>query len=100
MTGVLDIEMSDGNVRIGDITSGSVDTDAGILFDRNTIKSGVFTESNGDVISLAINTPQITARSITKPGAIFRLDTRPGLITDMNGDSHAFVIKRYASNSS
>ena len=88
--GNLNIINNDGNIYIGDITAGTVSTDVGVIFDgRQLIKSGIFTEVNGNILSYAINMGQITSNISAIAGGIFRLDVR---------DAHRkFVVVRRAA---
>ena len=52
-----------------------VSTDAGYLF-GSAIPSGFITEISGEVLSYAINVPQVGTRDTARVGGIFRLDTR------------------------
>jgi hypothetical protein len=95
---LLDINSADGDIELGDITTGTGGTDAGVILNGDSsILSALFTEVNGSILSAGINVPQITTRNTTYSGGIFRFDTRTGTSF---GDSHAFVIKRYAEGSS
>jgi hypothetical protein len=75
---VVDVENAEGSVTLGDISTGTATTDAGVIFDNEagTIKSAIFTEVNGEILSYGINVGQIATRDITRSGGIFRLDTR------------------------
>jgi hypothetical protein len=88
--GNLTIYNNDGNIYIGDINTGTVNSDVGILFDgRQSIKSSVFTEVNGNILSYAINMAQITSNISAIAGGIFRLDVRDA--------SRKFVVVRRAA---
>jgi hypothetical protein len=91
---------TDGDIGIGDITAGSASTNAGLVMTGGgTSTSALFTEVTGSILSLGINVPQITTRNTSTSGGIFRFDTRTGT-SGINGDAHAFVVKRFAQGSS
>lgn len=68
-------------------------TDGGYLMSQ-TIPSGIVTEVLGEILSFAINAPQIGTRDNTKPGGIFRLDSRAGI-----AGGGEFVVFGYAAGS-
>ena len=89
----LTVSDADGDIAIGDITAGVADTDAGLMMDgAGSFESALFTEVNGEVLSYAINTPQITTRNTTRVGGIFRMDIRTAY--------PEFVIGGYAAGGS
>lgn len=77
----LQLVTDDGEIKLGTgvFTGKSASTDTGIELSKSgQLKSGVFTEVNGELLSYAINVPQIGGRDTSKPGGIFRMDTRSG----------------------
>jgi hypothetical protein len=77
--GGVDVSLTQGNIKIQNLdVVGSAFSDAGIIFDgTSSIKSGVFTEVNGELLSYAINVSQIDdLYNSVRSGGIFRLDTR------------------------
>ena len=83
-------------VGIGTLPGVASTTEEGIRLNAaNTIPSGLITESvttAGEVVSLAINVPQIGTRDTTRVGGIFRLDTR--------STEQKFVVFGYATGGS
>lgn len=77
--GNLTIDTSDGRIMIGDATmSGQgAATDFGIqLGEAGQPRSGLITEVDGEIVSLAMNLAQLGGRDDAKVGGIFRFDTR------------------------
>jgi hypothetical protein len=77
----LSILSDDGTIKMGTgvFVGKTVNTDTGIeLGGTGRRVSGMFTEVNGEILSYAINVPQITTRDTSFMGGIFRLDTRAG----------------------
>ena len=93
----LRINDGDGPISIGDITTGTPTTDSGIMFDLGTlgdVKSALFTEVDGKILSYGVNVNQIdTAYDSARSGGIFRLDTRNGIESGGLLDKHCFVVK-------
>ena len=58
VSGNVNIDGGDGVIKIGDIAGGTSTTDSGLFFD-NTKKGAIFTEVDGEILSYAINVPQI-----------------------------------------
>lgn len=76
---ILDIDGAQGNVRVKDLSSHTVSSDMGIIFDGDgTVESGMLTEVDGRILSLGINTAQLTSRETDFVGGLFRFDTRGG----------------------
>jgi hypothetical protein len=90
----LHIYTSDGDIKLGDITEGTANTDAGIIFTglgSNT--SALFTEVNGTILSYGINCQQLLTTSgieTARSGGVCRFDIR----TDGTfGNSNCFIVK-------
>ena len=96
--GLLQIASSQGNVTVRDLSSQTSSTDIGIVFDgTGNLKSGMFTEVNGNILSYGINVRQIdSAYNEALSGGIFRLDTRSG---NAFGDAGCFVVKARSAGS-
>jgi hypothetical protein len=97
--GEIDVSLTQGNVKIQNLdVVGAVSSDAGIIFDgTSSIKSGIFTEVNGQILSYGINVSQIDdSYDSVRSGGIFRLDTRT---SGTVGDSNCFVVKSRAPSS-
>lgn len=90
VTGGVLVDTRDGIVEIANF--GAAATDAGVRMNGGeNIRSALFTEVNGSILSLGINVDQVGNRDTTKPGWIFRLDDR---VSDPTiGDADNFVIK-------
>lgn len=90
VTNTVRVDTDDGPVEITNF--GNASTDAGVrMTGGENIRSALFTEVNGSILSLGINVDQIGNRDTTKPGWIFRLDDR---VSDPTiGDADNFVIK-------
>ena len=74
---ILNSENNEGIINIGDIMGGSADTDSGFLTQgTSNVRSGMFTEVNGEIVSLGINVSQLPNRSSARTGGLLRLDTR------------------------
>jgi hypothetical protein len=94
----VNIPLTQGNIKIQNLNVvGSTFSDAGIIFDgTSSIKSGVFTEVDGEILSYAINAEQIDdSYDSVRSGGIFRLDTRTSGGT---GNANCFVVKSKAAN--
>lgn len=73
-------KLTTGNIRIYESTPPNADasTNRGIIL-NSTVPSGIFTESavtDGEVVSYAVNVPQVGTRDTARVGGILRLDTR------------------------
>lgn len=73
-------KLSTGNIRVYEATPPNADasTNRGIII-NSTIPSGLITESattDGEVVSYAVNVPQVGTRDTARVGGILRLDTR------------------------
>jgi hypothetical protein len=96
-SGTLVLTTSDGIYTIGEAFPNKISsTDNGIgLYNAATstsMKSGLFTEVDGTLLSYGINVTQIGDRNATYTGGIFRFDTRAG--------SPYFSVKRQATGTS
>ncbi len=73
---------NDGNIIMGPNAypnrAGSTDSGGINIYGGGSIKSGLFTEVNGNLLSYGINSSQQGDRDANTIGAIFRLDTRAG----------------------
>lgn len=80
------------NILIGDLPDTRLTTDAGISFSglANTVTSGLFTEVDGEIISIGINASQAGIVDTSRVGGVIRLDTRK---SGPLGDYNAFTIK-------
>lgn len=87
------------NILIGDLPDTRLTTDAGISFSglANTVTSGLFTEVDGLLVSLAANVPQVGVVDTSRVGGVVRIDTRRvddfGVTPGIPGDYNAFTIK-------
>ena len=89
----LHIATNDGDIGFGDITAGTITTDAGFILTGNgTTTSALFTEVDGKILSYGINVSQITTRDTSTAGGIFRFDTRT---SGGFGNANNFVVKAY-----
>lgn len=88
------VESLYGNARIGPVRDSqyfdlggifdAVHSDSGIFFDQDASAapvSALMTELSGHILTMAINTPQISQRIADYPGGIFRLDSRMSTAT-------------------
>ena len=91
--GAVSVGLTQGDISLENLNNQSSSTDAGIILNGGgTIRSGMFTEVDGEILSYAINMPQIDASyDQTRSGGNFRLDTR--------STENVFVVKRRAENS-
>lgn len=91
--GEVSVGLTQGDISLENLDNQSSSTDAGIILNGGgTIRSGMFTEVDGEILSYAINMPQIDASyDQTRSGGNFRLDTR--------STENVFVVKRRAENS-
>jgi hypothetical protein len=80
------------NILIGDLPDTRLSTDAGISFSglANTVTSGLFTEVDGELISIGINASQAGIVDTSRVGGVIRLDTRK---SGPLGDFNSFTVK-------
>jgi len=80
------------NILIGDIPNKLSSTDFGIQFTglASDVNSGLFTEHDGELISLGINREQVGIATTSRVGGIVRIDTRT---SGAFGDSNSFAVK-------
>jgi hypothetical protein len=87
------------NILIGDLPGSNATTDSGMTFSglANTVTSGLFTEVDGLLVSLAANVAQVGVVDTSRVGGVVRIDTRRrdefGVSPDIPGDYNAFTIK-------
>jgi hypothetical protein len=87
------------NILIGDLPGSRSSTDSGMTFSglANTVTSGLFTEVDGLLVSLAANVSQVGVVDTSRVGGIVRIDTRrrDELTVDPNipGDYSSFTVK-------
>jgi Chaperone of endosialidase len=86
----LTVKSTQGSIEIGTLSNLSTSTDAGIRFNGNsaTMKSGIFTEVDGRILSCSINMAQIQSDYDSNIcGGTFRFDTRTGTY-----DNSSFIV--------
>jgi hypothetical protein len=87
------------NILIGDLPGSRATTDSGMTFSglANTVTSGLFTEVDGLLVSLAANVSQAGVVDTSRVGGVVRIDTRRkdefGVSLDIPGDYNAFTVK-------
>jgi len=87
------------NILIGDLPGSRATTDSGMTFSglANTVTSGLFTEVDGLLVSLAANVSQVGVVDTSRVGGVVRIDTRRrdefGVSPDVPGDYNAFTVK-------
>jgi len=87
------------NILIGDLPGSRSSTDSGMTFSglANTVTSGLFTEVDGLLVSLAANVSQVGVVDTSRVGGLVRIDTRrrDELAVDPNipGDYSSFTVK-------
>lgn len=80
------------NILIGDLPNSRPTTDSGMTFSglANTVTSGLFTEVDGLLISLAANASQVGVVDTSRVGGVVRIDTRN---SGTLGDYNCFTVK-------
>lgn len=80
------------NILIGNLPGSNANTDSGISFSglANTVTSGLFTEVDGLLVSLAANVSQVGVVDTSRVGGLVRIDTRT---SGTLGDFNSFTVK-------
>jgi hypothetical protein len=85
-------DAENSNILIGDLVDTLTSTDSGISFSglASTVTSGLFTEVDGELISIGINASQVGIVDTSRVGGVIRLDTRK---SGPLGDFNSFTVK-------
>lgn len=85
-------DAENSNILIGDLVDTLASTDSGISFSglASTVTSGLFTEVDGELISIGINASQVGIVDTSRVGGVIRLDTRK---SGPLGDFNSFTVK-------
>jgi|14BtaG_2_1085337.scaffolds.fasta_scaffold07395_1 ethanolamine utilization microcompartment shell protein EutS len=87
---------TDVNIEIGDIPGGfyPASTDGGVVLTAagSTTGSGMFTELDGEILTIGNNIAQISGINTSRVGGFIRVDTRRR-VAQLPGDRHCFIVK-------